>query len=242
MALLLVSTATAQMDERARELLEGAQLEVESVEYRTMEQTMTMIWYEPDGTVVSETTTHIAIDFEDRRVAMSTFADDELVSKTMYVDGESTLFTPDTGAIPAPPMLAAIFDLMLDEPAQDSWGDATVASYDGFHSYAGIVSGEQVTVMGVDVPVPGLDMATDMRVLFDDAGRIAAVVVGTAEAGTVLMVFDTPIPALPLSLQSVTTYMLEGEEAVLTSRTIFEEVRLNEPLDERLFDLEVGGR
>jgi hypothetical protein len=92
------------------------------------------------------------------------------------------------------------------------------------------------------IPVPGLDAALDIRLLFDDVGRVIASVREAAELGTMLMVFDEPHPSRPLSLQSVTTHLLDGDAVVLVSRTIFEDVRFDEPLDERLLDLDAGGR
>jgi hypothetical protein len=241
---LLFAGAAAQVDERARELLEGAHQDAEAVEYRTLEQTMTMIWYEPDGTVASEMTVHTAIDVADRRVAVSSFEGGELTFRMVYSDGEGMMFTPETGFATAPPELAESFLLMLDLPAVQSWDDYEAASYDGHQTYAGIVTGEQVTLRGIKspIPVPGLDAALDIRLLFDDGGRLIASISEAAELGTMLMVFDEPHPARPLSLQSVTTYLLDRDAVVLVSRTIFEDVRFDEPLDERLFDVDGGGR
>jgi hypothetical protein len=240
LAICMLGAATAQVDERARELLEGAHLATEITELQTLQHTTIMTMYAPDGTIDAELTTHSALDQENRRIAIRMFDADELSMAMVFADGRGSMLMPGSGVVRVPPELGAFLNDLLDQPPTGSWQGYEDARYDGFRSYAGIVAGEQVTVWGFVASIPGLVMDAETRLLFDEAGRMIAVISETPDLGTLLAVIDAPTEAASLAMTSFTTYVLDDDGAVLLSRLRYEDVRVDDPLDERLFDLEAG--
>jgi hypothetical protein len=240
LALCVLGAATAQVDERARELLEGAHLATEMPEFQTLQHTTIMTTYAPDGTSDAEMRTHSALDRENRRVAIRMFEAQELSMAMVFADGRGSMLMPGSGVMPVPPELAAFLNDLLDQPPTGSWQGYEDARFDGLRSYAGIVAGEQVTVWGFGATIPGLVMDAETRLLFDEAGRMIAVISETPDLGTVLAVIDAPTEAASLAMTSFTTYVLDDDGAVLLSRFRFEDVKVDDPLDESLFDLEAG--
>jgi hypothetical protein len=120
--------------------------------------------------------------------------------------------------------------------------DYETASYDGFVSYTGVVSGEQVAVSG-EVNVPGVGSERKSKILFNEAGLCIAIIVETEATGVTLLVFDAPLAADGYASWGFTSYLLQDDQAVPHVRMSVEDIRMNEPLDERLFDVEsIEGR
>src|SRR5690554_3311640 len=168
--LLVAGLAFAQVDDRARELLEGLVNEAQFSEITTLDQTMTMTVYQGGEEIV--TTTRMVIDYAGRRAA----AVNEVMgmSVTMvYKDGAMTM-TMGGMTMPVPEGMGSVFDGAFEQPGAANILDdpEAVATYDGQVEYGGVLSGQQVTYTG-DFGVPGLGVeATTVHFVFDDGGRL----------------------------------------------------------------------
>jgi len=224
----LASSAAAQIDERARVLLEGLRPPAGEV-IETLDQTMVMT-LELEGGM--EVRTRSIIDYVNERALIDTEIMPGMSMTIVVLDGQMQMRMGGM-SLPLPPDLGADYADMFAGDPNDPLEGAERASYDGIVSYAGLVSGQQVTVVG-SAQVAGLDAADEARYLFDDQGRLLAVVAESDE-GVLLFVFDEPVTGSAVVGHSATMYMLQGDEAERFATMRFEEVRINEPIDEGLF-------
>ena len=237
---LVAGQVGAQIDERARELLEAHRPQAEVTDYRTVQQIVLITMYDDDGTVDWAVRVQIALDFENHRMSMVNFRDNELNFKVVYADGESLVYSPDTGIRPyAFAGQDETYAQFLDQRTVNPFEGIEAATYDGFHSYAGLVAGEQVTITEGFLDLPGANVRP-FKLLFDEPGVLVASVVEPPEIGTVITVYDTPLSAHQLvdRPQDYSMYVVEDGEPRLVQRVSTEEIRFDELLDESLFDLE----
>src|SRR5690554_5135129 len=229
---LVAGLASAQVDDRARELLEGLNPDGRTVELTTLDQTMTMTMYQGGDELV--TTTRVVIDYVGRRAAL--VSEVMGMATTMVHRDGATVMKMNGMTIPVPPgmdqALNGAFDQtgaanLLDDP------DA-VATYDGVVSYADVLSGHQVTYTGdFGVPGAGIDAST-IRWVFDDSGRLIGQVV-PAE-GTDLVYVFTGEPKVEGGLfYDADIYEVSGGAATPFGSVRYESVTINEPIDESLF-------
>lgn len=233
-ALALLSLAHAQVDDRARTLLEGITPQADA-EYHTLHQSMTLTSYLPDATTqVSRNET--VIDYDNRRAAIVTDLGGGMLSTTRYIDGKLTMtMTGVPMALPVPPQAAAAFDNIFDSPNQPILHEGASATYDGHQEYGELVSGEQVTYVG-NWSLQGLPEGSSARFIFDGAGLLLATVTVSPGSPTTLMVYDEPLDGEHLAGASGSLYTDEDGEWVLTSTITFETWSINEPLDETVFE------
>jgi hypothetical protein len=223
--LLLASIASAQIDDRARALLEGLFVPREEA-IVTLDQVMVM---EVEG---MEVRTRTVLDYANEWARIETEAMPGMSMVILYVDGKLSMMMGGM-VMPAMPGIAdAYADIFAADP-NDPYAGLERARYDGMQSYGNLVSGEQVTVWG-STAVAGLDGGEEARLLFNPAGELLAIVTDTEE-GTILMVFDEPVSGSVALGNDATIYMQQGGSYQVFSRFRFEEARVNEPLDPALF-------
>src|SRR5690625_1153450 len=226
--------AFAQVDERARELLEGLVAKSAPTEISTMEQIMTMHMVEQN---VSATTRTI-IDFDNERAAIITDTMGmEMVMR--FMDGTMSVQMQGM-TMPAMPGMENAFDGVFDDVTYSWLLDyvAVTATYDGVVSYGDVLSGHQVTYSGGDFQTAGVaDVdASEVRFIFDDAGNlIGNVVAMDASTDLVSVVVGEPVlEGLPVF--DMEMYQVSGGQATLSATVTFDMVSINEPIDETVFE------
>lgn len=253
--------ASAQVDPRAEALLNGMdesfsqapQLEAyESLD--TMDLTLCFTFYEA-GEAQPEMCTRMVMDRTNRRMMQEThmtFEDEEgseeHVTKIVHKDGQLTMrdsLLGETVEMPEAEVAAleATFETIFDQLADlenvlpEEFESAT---YDGEVDYGGVLVGEQVTATALapTFMTGGASVQeTTLRFVFDAEGQLIGSVTESPE-GEVMMVYDDPTDEVPLSrMFSGTVYLLEGDEAVITSQNRLANFAVNEALDEALFEL-----
>jgi|SRR6056297_169935 len=224
----VASTAAAQIDDRARELLAGLQpTTVETIE--TLDQTTVMTLDAQGGTEVRSRT---VIDYAGRRARIDTEVAPGMSATIVVADGQMQMVVNGM-TVPLPPEMGEQFgDVFAGDP-NDPLAGVESASFDGAVAYADVVSGDQVTVRG-DARVAGLDQGEATRFVFDEAGGLLAVVTESSE-GTMAMVFDEPLTGSPAVGRSAVLYRLQGSDAERFATIRYEDVRINEPLADDLF-------
>lgn len=228
--LISLGFAFAQVDDRARELLEGLQPPAGEV-VDTVDQVMRMTIYQ--GGTEQEVRTRTIIDFVGERAAIETEMAPGMVATLVLVDGEVRMMMGGM-ALPMPAAMSDAFVGIFERNPDDLFAEGATASYDGMQAYGDLVEGEQVTLTGPGL-VAGVEQSDASRYLFDDQGRLLAVVVETGD-GSMVTVFDEAFMGSPAVGRSATMYLLgaEGEERFATMT--FEQVRINEPIEEGTFD------
>lgn len=232
LVMLLAGLALAQFDQRSRELLEGMTM-AQQPDIQTMDQTMVMTTYQ--GGEFSATTRTL-IDYVNRRAVILSELPGGISSRMVHKDGATTMSMAGLPiSIPAPPEMASTFDNLFD-PAQNMLDQDATAVYDGVVSYGELVTGQQVTYTG-RYEVMGSTQDTVVRFLFDDADQYIAQVVEMEPGQWLVSVFDDGVSDIhTLAGRNATMYIWDGQTASLYAEMRFEDVRLNEPLDESLFD------
>jgi len=226
----VLSSASAQIDDRARALLEGIQPATPQ-EISTVDQTTVTTSYLPDGTINEETSSRTVIDFVNRRLASFLDMGGGMSTRTIYQDGKLTMTMPGLPmALPVPPGLAESFAAIFDEPAGVFLKDTDTATYDGPVDYE-VLKGVQVTYT---TTFPGSTIPVTLSYVFD-----GATLVGTysVEGGIeTVSVYDTPIASFSSSGFDNTTYIFVKGAWVKSSHMHFDASIINEPIDESLFE------
>lgn len=226
----LVASASAQVDDRARALLEGLR-PVVTEDLRNVDQSVVTTVYTPDGQSMV-TNARIVIDYEGRRIAMITEMAPGMSTRLVLKDGNVTMSMAGMPMVlPAPPESAAQLEQMFDQNEPLAIEEGDIATYDGVVDYGGIVSGEQVTYTFHDEA----GEPTTIQYLFED-GKIVGLHMVVEDAGEVLVVYDTPADARSLAAYDATTYMLDGGAWTKLSHAHVEAVAYNQALDESLFE------
>ena len=225
---MLVSFAAAQIDDRARALLEGiAPSQGEVVE--TLQQVMVMTLHQQGDMEVRSST---VIDYVTKRAAIETEISPGMVATIIVADGQVRMAMGGM-SLPLPAAVGDEFADMFDADPNDPLAGIESASYDGVQRYGDLVEGEQVTVRGT-VAVAGVDDTEVARYLFDGQGLLLAIVVDSPE-GAILSVFDEPVTGSTAVGRNATMYLetAAGFERFATMR--FEQVLVNEPIPEGTF-------
>jgi hypothetical protein len=228
--LVAAGAASAQIDPRARELLEGLQM---SPEVRTLDQTMVATMYA--GGVEQVVRTRTRIDYEGRRAAIDSEVAPGMAVRILIADGEARMLMGGVD-MPMPPGMDVGQDMMF-ERGHDLLAEGVSASYDGFQAYGELLSGEQVTLRNA-AGLAGLEGAQEQRLLFDDLGRLIGVVAEVPEAGgTMVGVLDEPQTGSPLAGFNAMMYLVRPDGTTEPfMHMYFEDVRVNEPIELEAFD------
>lgn len=251
--LISLTPAFAQTDGRALELL-GAAEQFEPLDLDTLRMTIHMTNYRPDGEVEVDAKMHTVMDLEGRRLYQEMYFDGELALRSAL--NQSKMFTQSFGfgeeAVEVAPLpaeqaeqLGAMMETLQFDPASLYPVDYDTATYDGVQSYAGLARGEQVTVtMGVPEAMSSFTGETiKTRLIFGEDETLVATVQTLPETGTLLSVFGEYLELDNRFVMSgLTTYLLEGSRATLQYEMSFTHLAFNEPVDDRLFNLEVPVR
>jgi len=231
--LIVTGTGLAQVDDRARELLEGLSTEADFGEIHTIEQKMVMNLADMD----MSTTSHVIIDYDNERAAIIT----ETMGMEMvmrFIDGSMSMVMSGM-VMPLPPGSEDAFDGIFEDVTYDELLDyeGVTATYDGVVSYADVLTGHQVSYSGnaqIAGPAGLPDDASDMRFIFDDAGNMLGTVVSMGATDLVSINVGEPlVDGIPI--YSAEMYEVSGDEAKLFATVTYELIRINEPIDESLF-------
>jgi outer membrane lipoprotein-sorting protein len=229
--LMAAGVATAQIDERAREFLEGLQTG-EQADIRTLDQTMIATIYAHG--VEQTVRTRTQIDYEGRRAAIETEPAPGMTIRIVVADGQTRVFMGGM-AMPMPPGMDDTYGSIFErEP--DLFAEGVSATYDGFQTYGDLLAGHQVMVRNAAV-LPGVEGAQEQRLVFDDDGLLVGFVTEVAEAGVMVGVFDEPLRGNPFVGRDATMHLLLDDGTTRPfMRMRFEEARINEPIDPAAFD------
>ncbi len=230
----MLGLAFAQVDDRSRQLLEGL-VPAGAVAPTSLDQTMVMTIYD-QSTEPIETRTRTVVDYQNRRAVIFTEAAAQgVVMRMIFVDGKASMSIPGVPiAMPVPAEASAMFDTIFDTQQTPILDDATSATYDGVVAYGDLIEGHQVTYTG-SYAYLGTTNTTESRLLFDDANEFIGSV-STDSKGDVVMVFDELAFDDRHVGRGSHLYSFDGTNATLTAIITFEDVHLNEPLDESLFE------
>jgi hypothetical protein len=227
---LAFAIALAQVDDRARSLLEGlAQTQGESVD--TIDRAMVMTMHIEGSEHATRTRT--VIDYVGRRAAIDMEIAPGLTTRIVMVDGQLRMMMGGM-ALPVPPGMGDQFAGIFDTTPESLLDDETTATYDGVVAYGGLVEGEQVTLVGATA-FPGMERAAETRLVFGADGRLLAVVIDTDD-GPMITVYDAPVAGNPFAGADATMYLLRDEGPELFATLRFEHVRINEPIEPGTFD------
>lgn len=233
----LTGFASAQIDDRSRELLEGLSAASEGFEVTTLDQTMVMTIPARGDQPEIVTRTRMAIDYVGRRAAVVSELGEGMTTRMVHQDGQTLMHMPGMPtAMPVPQQMAGVFESIFEPPTMNLLDqEGVTATYDGVVAYGDVIEGHQVTYSGAFDPT-GMSEDTESKLLFDDAGNL----IGAASdiAGDVIvMVYEDPFdPAQPIATRDMTMYEMAGDEATLYATMSYEDVHVNEPLDETLFE------
>jgi hypothetical protein len=229
--LLAAGLATAQIDDRARELLEGLQTG-DQADIRTLDQTMIATIYAHGTEQTVRTRTQV--DYERRRAAIETEPAPGMSIRIVIVDGQTRVFMGGM-TMPIPPGVDDAYGSIFErEP--DLFAEGVSATYDGFQAYGDLLAGHQVTVRNAAV-LPGVEGAQEQRLIFDDDGRLVGFVAEVAEVGVMVGVFDEPLQGNPFVGRDATMHLLLHDGTTQPfMRMRFEDARVNEPIDPAAFE------
>ncbi len=225
----LASSASAQIDDRARALLEGLRpTEVEAIE--TLDQTTVMTVEAQGGAEVRSRT---VLDYVGQRARIDTEVAPGMTATILIVDGALSM---DVGGmrLPLPPELGEQFGDVFASDPNDPLAGVESATFDGPVSYGDLVAGDQVTITGA-TEVAGLDGAEETRYVFAGDGGLLAVASDSGDGATILMVFDEPMRGSPAVGRSATMYELRGGQSQRIATMRYEDVRINEPIPDDMF-------
>lgn len=235
LAVLFAGVATAQVDDRSRELLEGLSAASQGFDLTTLDQTMVMTIPNADGEVT--TSTRMAIDYENRRAAVISEISEGMTSRMVHQDGQTMMYMPGMDmAMPVPPQMSGVFDGIFEPPVMNMLEqEGVTAVYDGVVSYGDLIEGHQVTYTG-EYDVVGVTESSETRFIFDDDGNLIGTV-AAVDGDEIVMVYEEPFDASsPLPMRNMTMYNFADGEGTLYATMRYENVSVNEPLDEALFE------
>lgn len=224
----LASIATAQIDPQARALLEGLQpAQVEAID--TLDQTIVTTVEVEGGTEVRSRT---IIDYVHQRARIETEVAPGMGAVLVLVDGQLQMIVAGM-RVPVPGELGEQFADILDGDPNDPLAGIERATFDGPVDIGGLVSGDQVTVVG-STQVAGVEDAEESRFVFGSDGSLLAVAFDSDE-GTIVMVYDEPVTGSTAVGRGGTLYQVRGGQAERMATVRFEDVRINEPVSDDLF-------
>mgnify|MGYP006272946681 FL=1 len=229
LAASLASLATAQIDDRARSLLEGLRpTEVEAIE--TLDQTTVMTVEAQGGAEVRSRT---VLDYLGQRARIDTEVAPGMTATVLIMDGTLSMVVGGM-RLPLPPELGEQFGDVFASDPNDPLAGIESATFDGPVAYGELVAGDQVTVTGA-TEVAGLDGSEATRYVFGNDGGLLAVASDSGDGATIVMVFDQPLRGSPAVGRSATMYELRGEQAQRIATIRYEDVRINEPIPDDMF-------
>lgn len=233
--LALASLAAAQIDDRARTFLESLDDNFDT-DVTSLQQTVATTNYMPDGSAITANMQTI-VDYVGRRARMTTQVAPGMESVTLYKDGTVTMSLSGVPLdIPSTPEMAESLETLFAPPAWPGFKEGDVATYDGHVSYGDIVAGEQVSYTTKHQLTPGEESDYTTRFVFATDGAVLGYIVESPGVAPLLMVYDEPARTGYLAGFDANLYVREGDGWRLTSRMEFLDYRVNEPIDEGVFE------
>ena len=251
---MLFSSASAQIDPRARVLLDGfgesfaAQAQPETLE--AIDTTTCYTFYE-EGKAQPEMCVRQVMDFVNRRMyneTRSQFGDEPETFKLIYKDGRATVkdsFSEMAG-LELPEAQIAEMEGMFEQVLDQISGEANAfpddyerATYDGRVRYGNVLAGEKVTVtMASPIALPGQSPSGKLNggFVFDAQGRNVGSIFEDPQQGETLQVYTDPKdPVAYRRFMNSATYSLKGKTPTLTGKIKVARYRLNPTLNDALF-------
>lgn len=230
-ASILCSSALAQIDAQSQALLDGLWAAGAAEPLESADQTVVTTMYMNGEEMVTSSRT--VIDYVNRRAAIFTDMGGGMMTRLVHVDGVTSMKMEGMPmALPVPPQMSAAFDSIFDQPQTVAQDPNATAVYDGQVSYGDVVSGQQVTYTATYDGV-----TSTSKMLFDDAGAYIGMVVDGEDGSVIILVFDEPVSADdPTAPRAMSMYDFRDGVGTLTSRTRYENVSINQPLDESVFE------
>ena len=226
--LLVASVATAQIDARARELLEGLLASSSTDTVDTLDQTMIISLTEQG----MEVRTRTFVDYVGRRALIESETMGTVIS---FVVKDETVFMSVMGMqMPAPPGIAPDIAGIFDRDLEAFDLDARTVTYDGTVSYGTLVTGEQVTVTGPPLVAGASDESDAGTYIFAPNGDLLAIAT-ESEGTTILMVFDEPVDGDPRVGRSAVLYDVSRGGSSQLGAIRFENVVVNGPAPDGVF-------
>lgn len=230
---LLTTSALAQIDAQSQALLDGLATE-QPEEVQTVD--MTMVTTTTIDDTETSTSMRNVIDYVNRRAAIFMDIGDGMIVRMVHVDGATTMHMPGMPmALPVPAEMAGSFATIFDAPQTYSADPNATAVYDGQVSYGDVVSGQQVTYTTTH-DVNGTPTPTTSRLIFDAAGEFIATVIVNDDGVVNIMVFDPSSTGSQHLYRDSTMYEFKDDVGTVIATTRYENVSLNEPLDETVFE------
>ena len=251
---LLLSSASAQVDPRARVLLDGldksfaAQPQPETLE--AIDTTICYTFYE-GGQAQPEMCVRQVMDFVNRRMyneTRSQFGDEPETFELIYKDGRAIVKDSfsDIEGLELPEAQLAEMEGMFEQIFDQIAGGAAAlpddyerATYDGQVRYGDVLAGRKVTVtMASPITLPGQSPSgkLDVGFVFDAQGRVVGSVSKDPQQGVTLQVYTDPEDPIPYRrFVNTTIYTLKGKTSTLTGKTGVTRYRLNPALNDAMF-------
>ncbi len=225
--LCALGVAPAQ-DGAGQALFEAAGARFRVAEVSTVDQVLLTTLFDPDGVALYEARTHLVADLESGRLLEESYFTDEPV-KVLFENDEATLTFVETGAtITLPRPEAERLRHLFNQPQSFFSPDTVVLRHNGRRAYAGLVEGEEVEI---ETPF------RKVRLLLGSDASLLGVVSEEPGLGPTLLVpgKTVNVGGFPMFIK-YSIYELEGDKAVLVKEVRVEDIVVNAPLDEALFD------
>lgn len=230
----LFSAASAQVDERARALMEGLTGgmfdEVNSLQMRAD------ITSFPPGQGPVTMTMETVVDYVGRRAAINQSSAMMGNFTTSFIITDDSITMSVMGMkLPAPAEMTGEFSDIFDQSdTVDPFGDGATASFDGPVNYGDLLVGDQVTYNG-NFAVGEASEGVDAQYVFNSAGELLGARFDTDD-GEALMVYDEPVSGSSMLAANMSMYMNDGGTWVLFAVMAYSDVIINGPIDSSLFD------
>ena len=231
LTVLFAAPAFAQIDARSQALLDGLMATGQVEPLESIDQTMVTTIYMDGQEMITSSRT--VIDYVNRRAAIVSDIGGGVQTRMVHVDGQTTMRMAGMPmALPVPAGMGDAFDSIFDQTQTLSDDPDATAVYDGQVSYGDIVSGQQVTYTAT---YDSTEVTS--RMIFNDADEYVAQVMDGEDGGLLIMVFDEPVGSTTahFAARGMTMYQFKDGVGTLFSRTDFESVAIDEPLDEAVF-------
>lgn len=226
--------ASAQIDDRARDFLEGLNDRFD-IDIDTVDQTARVTTFLPDGTPVPVTSRTI-LDYVNRRAATFTEVAPGMQAIMLFKDGKVSMRVAGVPLpMPVPPDAAESFEEMFEPAAWSGLKEGDIATYDGPVTYGDLLAGEQVSYTTTH-EIDGQEKPATTRFVFASDDALLGYLIETDDGGPLLIVLDAPATGGYLTAMSYSMYVQDGETWTLMNKTEFTEYLVNEPIDESLFE------
>jgi hypothetical protein len=230
----LFSVASAQIDERARTLMEGLAGGMHD-EVNSLQMRLEVTTFPPDGDPVTMIIESI-VDYVERRAVINQSSEAMGgFTSSFIISGDQITMSVMGMEQPVPPELAGEFSKIFDLPeAADVFGEDSTASFDGAVNYGDLLAGDQVTYSG-KFAVDGVTEVNEVQYVFNAAGELLGVHFDTGD-GEVLMVYAEPVSGNSPLAADTSMYMNENGKWEPFVVMEYSGLIINGSIDDSLFD------